>query len=135
MSNVFADSFYFIALMNVRDAYHVEAAALSESLVGPIITTQWVLVEVADAFSSPKDRNRFIDLLELLQTDDRIQVIAASNASFERGVELFARRRDKSWTLTDCISFTVMEKRGIKEALTGDRHFAQAGFTTLLASP
>ena len=134
MNKVFADSFYFIALMNVRDSRHADAVALSESLIGPIITTQWVLVEVADAFSSPQDRDRFLDLLELIRADNRIQVIAASNSSFERGVELFTRREDKSWPLTDCISFVVMEKRRIKEALTGDRHFSQAGFVTLMES-
>jgi predicted nucleic acid-binding protein len=134
MSKVFADSFYFIALMNVRDSCHAEAVALSERLVGPIITTQWVLVEVADAFAGPKDRDRFLDLLELIRADNRIQVIAASKTSFERGVELFARREDKSWPLTDCISFVIMEKRRIKEALTGDRHFVQAGFVTLMES-
>jgi len=34
--------------------------------------------------------------------------------------------------LTDCISFVVMEESGITEALTGDHHFEQAGFVTLL---
>ncbi|MCI0492846.1 MAG: hypothetical protein L0Z07_07910 [Planctomycetes bacterium] len=75
------------------------------------------------------------DLLELINADERIQVVAASNSSFQRGAELFASRKDKSWSLTDCISFLVMDQHGIKDALTGDRHFAQAGFTPLLAEP
>jgi predicted nucleic acid-binding protein len=133
MKKVFADSFFFLAMMNVRDSCHREAVALSETLAGPIITTQWVLVEVGDAFSKLKDRDRFVDLLELIEADDRIHVVAASNSSFQRGTELFTRRKDKSWSLTDCISFTVMEQRNIKEALTGDHHFEQAGYTMLLS--
>ena len=41
-------------------------------------------------------------------------------------------RSDKSWSLTDCISFVVMGEHGITDALTGDRHFEQAGFRALL---
>jgi predicted nucleic acid-binding protein len=52
---------------------------------------------------------------------------------FEQGLALFSRRMDKSWSLTDCISFQIMQARGIREALTGDHHFQQAGFAALLA--
>ena len=44
----------------------------------------------------------------------------------------YRSRRDKEWSLTDCISFVVMEDEGLREALTGDRHFEQAGFVALL---
>jgi uncharacterized protein len=45
---------------------------------------------------------------------------------------MFAARSDKRWSLTDCISFVVMQERGLTEALTADRHFEQAGFSILL---
>jgi len=45
---------------------------------------------------------------------------------------LYSSRKDKEWTLTDCISFVVMKREGLGEALTGDHHFKQAGFTALL---
>jgi predicted nucleic acid-binding protein len=51
---------------------------------------------------------------------------------FERGLRLFFDRPDKEWSLTDCISFTVMRDHKIVRALTADRHFAQAGFAVLL---
>jgi hypothetical protein len=51
---------------------------------------------------------------------------------FEAGTDLYSRRSDKEWSLTDCISFVVMQEQGIGEALTGDRHFEQAGFRALL---
>jgi predicted nucleic acid-binding protein len=39
---------------------------------------------------------------------------------------------DKRWTLTDCVSFVIMRERYVSEALTGDKHFEQAGFVALL---
>ncbi len=50
----------------------------------------------------------------------------------DRGVALYADRADKHWSLTDCISFIVMEDRGIRDALTGDHRFQQGGFNALL---
>jgi predicted nucleic acid-binding protein len=62
-----------------------------------------------------------------------ITIIEGSHELFQRGVELFASRTDKEWSLTDCTSFVVMEEQGLSEALTADRHFEQAGFIALLA--
>jgi len=51
---------------------------------------------------------------------------------FHAGLDLYASRPDKEWSLTDCISFAVMQDLGLNDALTGDHHFTQAGFTILL---
>ena len=47
-------------------------------------------------------------------------------------MKLYLDRPDKEWSLTDCISFTVMNDEGLAESLTGDHHFEQAGFSALL---
>lgn len=133
MSGILADSFFFLALLNKRDAWHQKAIELIDAVEGPIVTTQWVLVEVADAFCKPRDRGLFAKLLDFIDDDDRIEVVAVSNWQFERGVRLYLHRSDKSWSLTDCISFEVMEQYGIKEALTGDHHFEQAEFVALMS--
>ena len=53
-------------------------------------------------------------------------------ALFERGIKLYSKRPDKERSLTDCISFTVMDDLQLVEALTADHHFEQAGFRALL---
>ncbi len=132
MTPVFADSFYYLALMNPDDQDHRRAHELSESLWQPIVTTAWVLTEVADAHASPALRPNFVRLLKALRADAACTILPPSAELFEAGVELFSSRKDKSWPLTDCISFAAMTRLGIRDALTGDHHFEQAGFRILL---
>jgi predicted nucleic acid-binding protein len=132
MNMAFADTFLFLAILNDRDAAHEKALTVVEAFPGFVTTTQWVLTEVADAMSAPEDRASFVNFLSGLEADPKFQIIPAADDLFRRGLSLFARRQDKYWSLTDCISFVVMQDRNIVEALTGDQHFRQAAFTTLL---
>ncbi len=135
MNASFADSFYFLALLNPRDAAHDRAVAASRALPGRLVTTDYILIEVADALSSPRDRPRFLALLDALAADPDTAIIPADGDLFRRGTDLFRARADKDWPLTDCLSFVVMADLGLTEALTGDRHFLQAGFRPLLSDP
>ena len=134
MTERFADSFYYLALWNRHDAYHQRAEALSASLRGRVVTTAWVLTEVADALSARVDRQGAVRLIRALRADPECRIVPASEDFFERGWRLYVRRPDKDWSLTDCISFVVMRDNGITEALTADHHFEQAGFTILLGA-
>jgi predicted nucleic acid-binding protein len=71
-------------------------------------------------------------LLQTLSADPETTVIPATRELFEAGCSLFARRTDKDWSLTDCISFVAMRQERLAEAFTADHHFEQAGFKALL---
>jgi uncharacterized protein len=132
MSALFADSFYFIALLNPSDRFHDAALAATRAIEQRLLTTTWVLTEVADALSSPHIRQVVYRFLQRIAEDDNIQIIEADPHWYSRGLILYGKRPDKSWSLTDCISFEVMTEHHIEEALTADHHFQQAGFQTLL---
>ena len=132
MKAIFADSFYYIALLNPADQFHGQAIEASRNLSRPVLTTTWVLMEVADALSSPGYRQLVHRMVRELFQDPNTTVLPLDQDSFLRGLEFYGQRHDKSWSLTDCISFTIMSDRGIHEALTGDRHFVQAGFLALM---
>jgi predicted nucleic acid-binding protein len=131
---VFADSYYFIALLNARDPAHVRVARESQSEAWKLVTAWWVLAEVADAFSAPSWRPRVVALFDRLARHREVFIRGDSDRLFQRGFELYRNRLDKHWSLTDCISFVVMEQEGIHVALTGDAHFAQAGFVAQFAN-
>jgi predicted nucleic acid-binding protein len=132
MKALFADAYYFLALGNPDDTDHQRVLAFARRLSEPMVTTTWVLTEVGDASAAPRLRPGFLRLLEELRNDAYATVVPATQGLFERGVELYSKRPDKGWSLTDCISFTVMNDYQIVEALTGDHHFEQAGFRALL---
>ncbi len=132
MKRVFADTFYFLALLNPGDKAHSRAIASAQSLQGELVTTSWVLTEFADAMSSPPNRDEFISTLKDLRASTQVRIFQPDPVIYEQGIQLFAARSDKHWSLTDCISFVVMQQEGITEALTGDKHFEQAGFVALL---
>lgn len=134
MIATFADTFFYLALLHEDDEAHIAAVTLSERLRSRIVTTAWVLTELADALCSLPHRRAVCEFISLLRTDPNTEIIAPAEALFTRGLEMYSKRPDKEWSLTDCISFVVMTERGLTEALTGDHHFQQAGFQALLAT-
>lgn len=118
--------------MNRQDAAHQQASGFASSQSSKKITTEWVLAEVCDGFASSSKRRIVAQMRRLWKADAKLIIIEATHDLFERGLDLYCNRLDKEWSLTDCISFEVMREHGVTEALTGDRHFAQAGFIPLL---
>jgi predicted nucleic acid-binding protein len=135
MKPVFADTSYYLAVVNPSDPRHELALERGDSLLGRIFVTEYVLVELGNSLAHGSDRLVFAELLEELRGDHSITIVPASEALFQEGVALFISRSDKNWSLVDCTSFVVMKQRRLKEALTTDRHFVQAGFHALLREP
>ncbi|HOC57114.1 MAG TPA: PIN domain-containing protein [Verrucomicrobiota bacterium] len=133
MKSVFADTFYFLALLNERDAAHKRAVAASRGAALSLVTTEFVLIELADALCKPEQRDEVLALCNVVETDPAFRLVHATSELIHRGRRLYCERADKEWPLTDCISFVVMQDYGLLEALTADHHFEQAGFRALLA--
>ena len=132
MKAVFADTVFFLALVNARDQLHRQAMALNERPPGPMLTTEWVLMELGDALAAPTGRERFTRLVATLRAQPDVEIVPASHESFMQACAFFAQRADKAWSLTDCTSFVVMREREVTAALTADQHFEQAGFQRLM---
>ncbi len=132
MKAVFADTPFYVSLANTHDVNHAIALSLAETIDGPTITTEYVLVELGNWLSRAGDRLAFLTLMDQISVDQDVTVLGGSGDLFARGVHLFRQRPDKDWYLTDCISFVVMQEQQLTEALTADHHFEQAGFTILL---
>lgn len=131
MSAVFADTSFYLALLRTDNPAHDRAVAASR-VNRTLITTEFVLLELGNACARAEDHVDFVALVAAMRASRRLRIVPLDSHLFDRGLERMASRSDKDWSLTDCISFVVMEDCGIREALTADRHFEQAGFTALL---
>ena len=135
---VFVDTAAWIALINRRDTYHLPARQVMDQLRqqrAALITTEFVLLEVADALSDPSIRAKtinFVDSLLQLPQVPALQIVAIDRTLWLEGRALYKQRADKDWGLTDCTSFVVMMQQQMNQAFTTDRHFEQAGFINLL---
>ena len=129
---IFADTFYYIAFLSPSDEAHERASGFTQSYSGKMVTTEWVLTEFADGLARTSTRMRCAAFVDWLGKDADVKIVPATSDLFDAGLSLYRNRPDKNWSLTDCISFVVMKREGITDALTGDRHFEQAGFKALL---
>ena len=135
MIEVFLDTSFAIAVTVTTDRNHEIAVRVARELRSSraiLVTTHSILVEIGDSFSRPPYRAAATQLLRALRGDSGVVVLPVDSDLFSRGYRLFIDRPDKTWGLTDCISFAVVQQRGIRDALTADRHFEQAGFVALL---
>ena len=105
MTPVFADASYYVALLSPRDQHHLDAVRNSSELRSPIVVTEFVLIEVSNALASIESCGRAVALWEHLRSDRSVTMVPASTELVAQGRDLYARRPDKAWSLTDCISF------------------------------
>lgn len=135
MAEIFVDTVAWLALINTSDALHDAARQTLQQLRSQraqLTTTEFILIEVADALCASNVRDRTVNFIDGLRRLPMLTVVAVSEELLGAGWNLYRQRSDKSWGLTDCISFVVMHERQLTQAFTSDQHFAQAGFVKLL---
>src|SRR4051794_15570703 len=102
---VFVYTFALIAWLNPRDEAHAPVTAYLDGFTGRLLTTEWVLMELADALAAPEARSTAVAFLKAVRSDSLFEVVGYIPAVYQAGFDLFAGRPDKAWSLTDCISF------------------------------
>jgi predicted nucleic acid-binding protein len=135
MPTVLVDIAAWIALVNTRDELHTRSQKTMAELRSrnvALVTTEFVLLEVANALCTSAWRGKAIKLIDGFRSLSNLRIISADTTLLAEGWELYRSRADKEWSLTDCTSIVVMQKEHIEKVFTSDHHFEQAGFTNLL---
>ncbi|MEA2489976.1 MAG: uncharacterized protein QOH21_1768 [Acidobacteriota bacterium] len=138
MTLLFADAWYFIALLNRRDAGHRGALRLRGAYPrAHVVTHDAVLTEVLTFFAEagPTLRHAAAAYVRAQLADPSVTVFPADRAIFLAALSLYERRQDKGYSLVDCISMTIAQTHGITHVLTNDHHFRQEGFQVVSDAP
>lgn len=134
---VFADTSGLAHFADRTQPHHQQAAAVVRQVVaagGRLVTTSHVLAELTALLTSPlrMPKSQQVAYLSTLRSVHWVEVVFIDQSLDAAAWRLCEARPDKDWSLVDGASFAVMQGRGLTDALTGDHHFAQAGFTRLL---
>jgi predicted nucleic acid-binding protein len=135
---VLLDTSFILALENKDDLHHQRARDLDAALLADhaVLLLHWgILLELADGYARVSRRAKGLQLLAKFEEEDSYRIAPITDSLLRDALSLYRARHDKDWGLTDCISFVLMTREGITEALTADVHFRQAGFTALLLEP
>ena len=127
MNRVFIDTSFVVALVNEKDQHHQRASELADLFDGyPLITTDAILLEVGNALAR-NFKEQASETIEDFLTSDEVEIVNLDATLFHSAFELYRAHQDKTWGMTDCISFVVMQERGI----IATRQLAKRQFTWL----
>jgi uncharacterized protein len=127
----FIDTSYLLALELANDQNHQVAQNHWQQLIASsptFVTTSYILTETVTYLNSRNYHARALRVGNSLLSSPSIQFIHVDEPLFYAGWSYFQQHQDKTYSLSDCISFVVMQQQGIQIALTFDQHFVQAGF-------
>jgi len=120
MSTTLVDTAAWIALVNTRDELHERAKDVMIELRRnnvALVTTEFVLLEVANTFCASAWRGKAVKLIDGLRSQPNLKIIEADSSLLSEGWQLYCSRSDKNWSLTDCVSFAVMHEEQITRRL------------------
>lgn len=131
---VFVDTSAFAAFYLDRERHHQEATATAATLARQgrlMLTTNCVAIETHAFILSRAGRAAAREAL--VEIDATIAIVQATEADERAGRAILDRYADKDFSLTDAISFAVMDRLRLRTAFAFDRHFAQYGLDMLTA--
>ena len=133
INRFFMDTAYVLALLNQNDRFHEQAKAILPKIriADEVCITETVVIEIGNSLAR-SNRSLAVSFIESLYSTCNVNVLPVDSALLRSAIDFYQKRDDKEWGLTDCISFIVMEEQGLRNALTSDEHFQQAGFRALL---
>lgn len=132
---ILMDTAFVLALLDKNDEHHGKAKDLfpRARAARELWTTEAILVEIGNGSSRiPNHRQKAFTFIRQYQAATNTQIVNVSTELLDRALDLYNSRQDKTWGLTDCISFVVMQDEHLTDALTVDGHFQQAGFRALM---
>lgn len=132
---VFLDTAGLIGVFLASDSLHAMAVEILDSLAlsgTPLVTSDWVLIEFLNATANLRQRVGAAGFIRSLLADPGVTIVRSSHVGLQAALKLYESRPDKEWGIVDCSSILICKDQNVRQVLTHDQHFQQAGFQVLL---
>jgi uncharacterized protein len=130
------DTLGLLCFLHQDEPQHKRAVELIATTSRTMLTHNYVLAElVALALVRGFSRSTVLSYSSEMLRNSDVQVVWIDEPLHQEAMDLLLERQDKTYSLCDSVSFVLMRRQGIMEALTTDKHFEQEGFVRLLRSP
>ena len=134
-SEIFVDTSGFYSLLARGDDRHSRATEVLRSAAEDkrrLVTSDYVVDETATLLQARGLVRLIPPFFETVFTSSACRLIWMDADRFHRTRAFFLRNLGRDWSFTDCADFVIMKELRIREALTKDSHFEEAGFVALL---
>jgi predicted nucleic acid-binding protein len=132
---IFVDTSGFYALLIKKDDRHVAAGRVlrdARQRKRRFVTSDYVLDETATLLKSRGHGHLLHAFFEKVLASQVCRIEWTDPERFHAVQAFFLKHADQPWSFTDCVSFRIMKELRLREALTKDKHFHEAGFVVLL---
>lgn len=127
MPYIFVDTGAWYALLDEDDANHHAAVRFKDSLIHPLVTSNYIADEVITLVRSRLGHNVAVEIGQKLWDESIANLIRVTPRDEIKAWEIFVKYQDKAFSFTDCTSFTLMERVEVTEVFAFDEHFKQYG--------
>jgi len=130
---VLLDTSGLLCFIHRDEPQHQTAVGLISSAKTVFLTHNYVLAElIALALIRRFPRSTVLMYTLEIMENPNVEMVWVDEFLHREAMDLLLARQDKTYSLSDAVSFILMRKKGIREALTTDKHFEQEGFIRLL---
>lgn len=126
-SEVFLDTAFALALVNVNDLLHGKALSLADQLEAQatrLVTSRPVLLEIGNSLAKLRYRSSAVQILTSLEADPSVEIVPLTDELYHEALHLYRDRSDKEWGLVDCVSFVIMAAFSLSQNTNHRKAFA-----------
>lgn len=134
MRKLFVDTAGWVACADRNDPAHAKCVTARDAQLragAVLLTTDYVMDETLTLLRLRLGLGAAGEWWQRISSSRRVVMVEVDHDLREDALRWFFRYDDKEFSFTDCTSFALMKRDKLREVLTTDRHFKQAGFHML----
>ena len=128
MRRLFVDTSAWLSYLSAKDRKHRAVRGVVAEFEGRLVSSNFVLDEALTLCKARLGHAASVQLGRALRDASLVTILRVDAEDEETAWALFVARGDQPYSFTDCTSFTLMRRLGLREVLALDDDFRHEGF-------